>query len=342
MSSTTTSTAGMATSPTPPSGRLFSHGIDAHYGDFRDDLLKNGYAVVKGAVARERALQYASDIYQWLEEFDLGFDRNDPTTIHKDHLPDINEKGMCLGYAISHESFTWAVRQEPEVVRAFEKVYDTEDLIVSFDSVNIGFPNRKDIKPNSPWPHQDQDPEKPGFRCLQGLVNLLPNGPKDGGLIVCKGAHLLSEEFHEVFKEEERIWSWTTEWYGFTEAGQAWLKERGCEWVKVEAEPGDLLLWDSRTPHYNLSSETSQSRFCVYTCFMPVSDASREQLETKKMAFEETKMTTHWPNAMHVVDLPVYRNGEIDPHNRSKPRFPVQLSERGFKLTGIPYLEQMA
>lgn len=138
----------------------------------------------------------------------LGFNRNDPKTIHKDHLPDINEKGMCLGYAISHESFTWAVRQEPGVIEAFEKVYDTEDLIVSFDSVNIGFPNRKDVKPNSPWPHQDQDPEKPGFRCLQGLVNLLPNGPKDGGLIVCKGAHLLSEEFHANFKEEERIWSW--------------------------------------------------------------------------------------------------------------------------------------
>lgn len=45
---------------------------------------------------------------------------------------------------------------------------------------------------------------------------------------------------------------------------------------------------------------------------------------------------------MHVVDLPVYRNGELDPHNRSTPRNPVQLSDRGFKLTGIPYLEQMA
>lgn len=138
----------------------------------------------------------------------LGYNRNDPSTIHKDHLPDINEKGMCLGYAVSHESFTWAVRQEPGVVRAFEAVYDTPDLIVSFDSVNIGFPNRADVKPNTPWPHQDQDPAKPGFRCLQGLVNLLPNGPDDGGLIVCKGAHLLSEEFHEVFKDEERIWSW--------------------------------------------------------------------------------------------------------------------------------------
>ncbi|KAL4981228.1 hypothetical protein BDW66DRAFT_156296 [Aspergillus desertorum] len=308
MSSPTTTT-------TAPPGRVFSHGTDVHYGDFRDDLLKNGFAVVKGAVPRDRALKYADEIYDWLEEFGLGFNRHNPSTIHKDRLPDINEKGMCLGYAISHESFTLAVRQEPGVISAFEKVYDTPDLIVSFDSVNIGFPNRTDIEPNKPWPHQDQDPEKPGFRCLQGLVNLLPNGPDDGGLIVCKGAHLLSEEFHEVFKDEERIWSWTKEWYGFTEAGLKWLKDKGCEGLANTAlQP---LL------------QNQQPRFAVYTCYMP-------------MAFEETKMTTHWPNAMHVVDLPVHRNGEPDPYDRKKPRKPVQLTERGFKPTCIPYLEARA
>jgi hypothetical protein len=47
--------------------------------------------------------------------------------------------------------------------------------------------SRTDLPSNKPWPHQDQDPEKHGFRCMQGLVNLLPNGPDDGGLIVCRG-----------------------------------------------------------------------------------------------------------------------------------------------------------
>jgi len=124
-------------------------------------------------------------------------------------MPIITEKGMCLGYGVAHEQFAWDIRQEPGVVEAFEKVYGTKDLIVSFDSVNFGFPNRTDVKPNTPWPHQDQDPTKPGFRCLQGLVNILPNGPQDGGLIVCKGAHLYSEEFHEAFKnEKDKIWAW--------------------------------------------------------------------------------------------------------------------------------------
>lgn len=60
MSTTTTTT-------TPLRGRVFSHGTDVHYGDFRDDLLKNGFAVVKNAVPRDRALKYADEIHDWLE-----------------------------------------------------------------------------------------------------------------------------------------------------------------------------------------------------------------------------------------------------------------------------------
>lgn len=44
------------------------------------------------------------------------------------------------------------------------RVYGTEDLICSFDVVNVQFPNRKDAPENKKWPHQDQDPERPGFR----------------------------------------------------------------------------------------------------------------------------------------------------------------------------------
>lgn len=103
---------------------------------------------------------------------------------------------------------------------------------------------------------------------------------------MCKGAHVLSEEYHEAFKDEEPIPAWMNEWYGFKETGMKWLAEKGCEWVKVCAEPGDLLLWDSRTPHYNLSSTTNQPRICIYTCYMPVADATQEDLLKKKDAYE--------------------------------------------------------
>lgn len=62
------------------------------------------------------------------------------STVHKDNLPLIDQKGMCLQYAVTHEDFAWAIRSEPGIVGAFEKVYATDDLIVSFDAVNFGFP----------------------------------------------------------------------------------------------------------------------------------------------------------------------------------------------------------
>ncbi|OCL15291.1 hypothetical protein AOQ84DRAFT_409202, partial [Glonium stellatum] len=135
---------------------------------WHQDLLRDGSCVFKGALSPNRAGEIANDMYTWLEGFNLGYNRHDPSTVHKDKLPVINEKGMCMSYAVAHEGFVWRVRTEPKLIEAFASVYKDSDLIVSFDAVNFGFPNRTDLPPNKPWPHQDQDPTKPGFRCLQG------------------------------------------------------------------------------------------------------------------------------------------------------------------------------
>jgi hypothetical protein len=37
--------------------------------------------------------------------------------------------------------------------------------------------------------------------------------------------------------------AWTPEWFGFTDNGMKWLEKKGLEWIKVCAEPGDLLVW---------------------------------------------------------------------------------------------------
>lgn len=124
----------------------------------------------------------------------------------------------------------------------------------------------------SPGRTRTQDPDVPGFRCLQGLINLLPSGPNDGCLIVVKGGHSLSRQFHgEIRWRGERIPAWTTwtrEWHGFTERGIHWLKDHNCEWYKVEAGSGDLIIWDSRPPHYSVSLSSNQGRMAVYTCYM--------------------------------------------------------------------------
>lgn len=46
--------------------KLFTD-LDATYGDWRDDLLRDGFVVVKGAIPKERAEKYQDDMLSYLE-----------------------------------------------------------------------------------------------------------------------------------------------------------------------------------------------------------------------------------------------------------------------------------
>lgn len=59
------STAPLKPQPAGPN-RLFSQ-EGAVFGDFRDDLLRDGYVVVKGAIPRERADNYSEEMMYYLE-----------------------------------------------------------------------------------------------------------------------------------------------------------------------------------------------------------------------------------------------------------------------------------
>lgn len=56
-----------------PNHKLFTRGADHKYGDFRDDLIRDGFAVVKGAIPRERADGYAAEMYSFLEDLYVVF-----------------------------------------------------------------------------------------------------------------------------------------------------------------------------------------------------------------------------------------------------------------------------
>jgi hypothetical protein len=107
------------------------------------------------------------------------------------------------------------------------------------------------------------------------------------------------------------------------------------------ADPGDLILWDSRTPHYNKSPEndSTQDRIAVYTCYMPIAAASQEDLIRKKDAWDRKVGTSHWPNAQFVGSNTAMRGEDLNGVERLGPVNPAVLSERAFKLTGIPYIK---
>lgn len=124
------------------------------YGDWCDELHKYGCVVIKNLISPDRAKYYADKQIEWLKNFDLDFDDKDPSTWTADHLPISFKGGMYSAYGSSHERFVWEARTEPAVVDVFEKLWGTDELLCSFDGMNISMPNRKDLK-WSPWPHVD-------------------------------------------------------------------------------------------------------------------------------------------------------------------------------------------
>lgn len=57
-------------------------------GDWREDLFRDGFVVVKGVLSPETAKEYTDRMFSWLESFPYGFKADDSSTWGKEHLPE--------------------------------------------------------------------------------------------------------------------------------------------------------------------------------------------------------------------------------------------------------------
>lgn len=80
-----------------------------------------------------------------------------------------------------------------------------------------------------------------------------------------RGSQLLNDKFFEEHSTDKNpAWGAVPDdWHGFSEEEVGWFEERGCEVVKVCCEPGDLVVWDSRTVHYNVLPTGEQKRAVI-------------------------------------------------------------------------------
>ncbi|KAJ4996565.1 hypothetical protein K4K48_008324 [Colletotrichum sp. SAR 10_66] len=304
--------------------------------DWRDDFYRDGYVVIKGAIPGAKADMYRQKALNWITSFNKGLDLNDSTTWTDAHLPQSFKAGMYLNYCAAHEKYVWDARQEPGVLEAFEKIWGTNELVVSFDTINVTFPNRKDVN-WSPWPHVDQAPERKGLSCVQGIINLSRAGPKDGGLLLMKGSSKLFDKFFALNPPDrsQGIGAKHYDFYPFKEHHVKWFKEQGCELIKVCAEPGDLILWDSRSMHYAAFPESDTIRTIIYACYTPARFLLEEDRQKKVEIFKRWEATTHWPHCNLHSHGKAKINGEVDPDERDEPMEKPELTPQLLKLAGV-------
>ncbi|PYH68358.1 phytanoyl-CoA dioxygenase family protein [Aspergillus vadensis CBS 113365] len=306
------------------------------YGDWRDEFYRNGYVVLKNVISREKALNYREKALDWLQSFNTGFDINDQSTWTAKNLPQSFKAGMYLNYCAAHEKYVWDARMEPEIINAFAKIWGTDELLVSFDTINITLPGRTDVE-WSPWPHVDQAPERKGLSCVQGIINLSEAGPKDGGLMLMEGSSKLFDRFFKLNPPDrtQGIGAKHYDFYPFKEHHVKWYEEQGCNLIKVCAEPGDLILWDSRSMHYAKFPESDEIRTIIYACYTPASHATPEDLKKKAELFHRWETTTHWPHCNIHGHGKAMVDGKVDPLERDEPLEKPVMTDRLLQLAGV-------
>jgi hypothetical protein len=215
-------------------------------------------------------------------------------------------------------------------------LWGTDELLVSFDAVNITLPGRKDMK-WKPWPHVDQAPTRKGLSCAQGIINLSEAGPLDGGLQLLQGSSELFDKFFQENPPKPKAADapGQFDWFGFTLEDVKWFEDRGCKLIKIDAEPGDLIIWDSRTVHYASLPQSETIRTIIYATYTPARLATPEDIALKSQIFHNYEATTHWPHCNIFGQGKAMRNGKICPGERDEPLEKPVLTDRLLKLAGV-------
>eukprot|EP00388_Colpodella_angusta_P035514 GDKK01036206.1.p1 GENE.GDKK01036206.1~~GDKK01036206.1.p1 ORF type:complete len:422 (-),score=31.49 GDKK01036206.1:102-1367(-) len=158
--------------------------------------------------------------------------------------------GILVGAKENHNDFAWTTRTLPLVKKAFAKIWQDEDLVVSFDASGAFRPYKphKEWLTNGGWWHVDQNhlrgKHRQGRVTVQGLVTYYDANAETGGLCLIPGSHL----HHQAVCERAPTAKMDIDYVSIPRNDPVLTSEQA---ILVCAKAGDLILWDSRTVHCN-------------------------------------------------------------------------------------------
>ena len=126
----------------------FDVGTRAGAAGFAAYLDEHGYAVAAGVANVEQVARSKSQMWDFLESIPgTKVARDDVNTwgLSGDWLPS-ETNGILHGFGFGQSKFMWGLRLLPGVRQAFEAIWGTPDLIVSFDGGNAMRPWRFVVK----------------------------------------------------------------------------------------------------------------------------------------------------------------------------------------------------
>lgn len=262
---------------------------------WRGHLRREGYAVIRGAIPRERAAQYVEGMWGIMEA--LGTVRRDqPAGWRRSGSWPAMLHGGMIQY-LGHTQLQWEARAECAPIFARYYGCAPESLATSFDGLCFMHGARRYQRAGDlvGFLHTDQSPLRRGEWSIQGLLSVADGGPEDGGLVVVPGSHLEHEAFFLDHPAGGRhpAGGQKGDWYLLTERERARYSDRAR---KVCMEAGDLALWDSRALHCNaVPTRAGAIRACVYACMLPQERVSAAVRAKRRQAWIDRRVSCHHP-----------------------------------------------
>lgn len=249
---------------------------------YKEELDEKGYCIIEDVLSLEEIKEARKYFNEW-------YNSHPQIKIISEK---VNPHGIFKHFNIGHQRHAWFIRTRPKVQEVFQKIWNTDDLVVSFDGTCYIPSNCK--KKDNIWTHTDQAPSKKGRICIQGFVALTTNTNRS--LVVYEGSHKLHEEYAKKYNLKS-----TKDWLLIEHEYLEKIKETK---KVLNVKVGSLVLWDSRTFHQNqYGGNCNEERIVQYVCFLPRKDLTEKMQEKRINYFLDERTTSHWPYPLKVNGL---------------------------------------
>lgn len=295
------------------------------------DLEELGYCVIPQVLSKAETEQLYQRVWHEFIEKAWPHCKMDDRSNWKEAFPMHNRMGIFAGPA-GQTQVMWDLRQDPRIMDVFARIWNTQDLIVSMDGLSFMCPPEIREGYMEPWPHVDQailrrqdsvahsNNPPMGFisesslktqpYTIQGQFLFEDSFEGDGGFYCIPKSHLRFNEFapqleminamemprYEKKKARQKV---LDEFFGqgTDEAGNPYCLKH------ITAPRGSLILWDSRTLHWNQHPrkdrpriENPKVRMVGYLCYVPKARLTEEGRILRREAFEKGVSTGHNPS----------------------------------------------
>ena len=298
-------------------------------------LEKYGVAIIPSVLDQDECSHLERGVWDYYEHVtDHKMDRTRPDTWREFYNLLPHHSMLNQHWGVGHAQFAWDARQNAKLVQPFAALWETDDLIVSFDGSSFHLPPETTNKGwfRNSWLHTDQRLCDSSFQCIQSWVTPLEVRTGDATLTCLVGSHKLHGDFAKRFELTEL----KSDWYKLDGPEEHTFFSE-CEQVCITCPAGSMVFWDSRTIHAGMEALVGRPqpniRMAIYLCYVPRTRATPKQIEKKRQALKNLRTTSHWPEKAKLFSKVPQTYGR--PLPVVKPIDPPKLTDLGRKLAGF-------